>query len=212
MNHLVTLGRNIAAYRVRHGLKQHELGALVGTSGGCISAYERGKTRRPDFPLLEKIAEAFGITVRDLFMDFADGYTLTDSNPTVSGQVADAKNIAELVGEEEPKPVKPKPVKVKPKVTSELMKFEYRVRIGPEEFLIVSTKDISEGPEAGPQYSRYETDFFHADGTKVTSANFINTLHEVLQELKEKNRKRRAEIAVLKNESWTQKLDAAARS
>ncbi len=62
------LSEKIAEYRRRKGLKQEELGFLVGVSAQAVSKWENGGT--PDVLLLPKIAEALDVTVNDLF-DFS---------------------------------------------------------------------------------------------------------------------------------------------
>lgn len=61
------IGENIRKFRRRVGLTQDELGDKVGVTWEMISRYERGQSS----PLnkLDKIAEAFGISITELIDD-----------------------------------------------------------------------------------------------------------------------------------------------
>lgn len=51
----------IADYRERAGFTQDELSAKSGVRRATISDYERGRVRRIDLDILEKIARALGV-------------------------------------------------------------------------------------------------------------------------------------------------------
>lgn len=57
---------NIKEIRERKKLTQKELAKLAGTTHWTINHIENGK-RRPSTTMLERIAEALEVTVKDLF-------------------------------------------------------------------------------------------------------------------------------------------------
>ena len=64
----VMLGKNIAAYRKRHGLTQAGLAEKLNYSDKAVSKWERGESV-PDVLTLVQLADLFGITVNDLLTD-----------------------------------------------------------------------------------------------------------------------------------------------
>lgn len=61
------MDNNIAALRKERGLSQKELAEKVGISYWWLNHIENGK-RRPSTLLLEKIAKALGVHVKDIFL------------------------------------------------------------------------------------------------------------------------------------------------
>ena len=76
---MYVLAKNIYTLRKRFNMTQEELAAKVGVSKATISNYENDITR-PACSKLSKIADAFGVTVRDLFEGTIPGYGF-DENP-----------------------------------------------------------------------------------------------------------------------------------
>jgi len=64
-------GERIRQLRTSKGLTQEELAEAVGVSTDFISLIERGE-RAPSFENLERLAEALGVNVAELF-DFQEG-------------------------------------------------------------------------------------------------------------------------------------------
>ena len=60
------IGLKIKIERVKRNISQERLAELANLSRPTIGAIERGQ-KSPTFNTLESIAEAFGITVQDLF-------------------------------------------------------------------------------------------------------------------------------------------------
>lgn len=60
------LGRQVKYYREQRGLSQQQLAEKTGISTLHIGYIEQGR-RHPQVKTLEKIANALGIAVRDLF-------------------------------------------------------------------------------------------------------------------------------------------------
>ena len=60
------LKNHLKEYRVRLGVNQQQMGALVGTSRQTISQIERGDYS-PSVTLALKLARACGVTVEELF-------------------------------------------------------------------------------------------------------------------------------------------------
>lgn len=69
----MTLGEAIAQYRREHGLSQRQFANMTGLSNSYISLIERnhnpttGKAPTPTISNLQRIAQAMGITMHDLF-------------------------------------------------------------------------------------------------------------------------------------------------
>ena len=55
----------LVSIRTKRGLSQGRLGALIGRSQGSIGDYER-LARRPTPAVLKRIADALGVTVKEL--------------------------------------------------------------------------------------------------------------------------------------------------
>jgi transcriptional regulator with XRE-family HTH domain len=64
--HGTTLGERIAELRTRRGLSQRELAAEVGRSESWVSQVERDVIPVERVPVLQALADALGVTVRDL--------------------------------------------------------------------------------------------------------------------------------------------------
>ncbi len=96
------LSEKIAEYRRRKGLKQEELGALVGVSAQAVSKWENGGT--PDVLLLPKIAEVLDVTVNDLFA-FPDKTPAPDEIPTKSALLDDLFRYCKQTFPEDPSAV-----------------------------------------------------------------------------------------------------------
>lgn len=62
----MTIGTKIKTLRTQHSLTQEKLAAALGVSAQSISKWETGLTM-PDITLLPAIAEAFGVSIDDLF-------------------------------------------------------------------------------------------------------------------------------------------------
>lgn len=65
---LLTLGKNLKAYRKQNGLTQEQLSELCGFDPTYISMIERGK-RNPAFLTLVKLAKNLSCRVSDLTKD-----------------------------------------------------------------------------------------------------------------------------------------------
>ncbi len=61
-----SLGRRIRTLRVRHSLTQERLALMVGVEQSYVSRLEAGE-RNPSIDLLAKFAEAFEISLSELF-------------------------------------------------------------------------------------------------------------------------------------------------
>ena len=81
------VGPVIAALRKERGLSQEDLAEKTGLSRGAIAQIELGYIRSPKGDTLQKIADAFGVTV---------GYLLGHGEATGPDQVALAEEIAGL--------------------------------------------------------------------------------------------------------------------
>lgn len=57
----------IKELRKQRGWTQEHLAALIGRTKGHVSEMESGK-KNPSSPLMDKMAEVFGVSVTDLFM------------------------------------------------------------------------------------------------------------------------------------------------
>ena len=64
---LVELGTRIASYRNKKGISQFRLALLSDTTQSYISDLERGR-RNPSVLVLQKIASALGVEVKDFFL------------------------------------------------------------------------------------------------------------------------------------------------
>lgn len=64
-NHRITIGRNVKALREGYGLSQEALAKELGVIQATISHIENG-IRAPSWPLAERIAKRFDITLNDL--------------------------------------------------------------------------------------------------------------------------------------------------
>ena len=60
---------NIREYRLKAGLSQRRLGALLGRGRNAVSSWERGLTR-PDVTLGVRMAKALATLVEALYQDF----------------------------------------------------------------------------------------------------------------------------------------------
>ena len=65
MSYRERFGERLQGYRKIAGLKQDDLGALVGVSTSCICQYERGK-RIPNIERVSMMAQALDVTLDDL--------------------------------------------------------------------------------------------------------------------------------------------------
>jgi transcriptional regulator with XRE-family HTH domain len=61
-----TLGARVERLRIAHRFSQRELGRRAGTSGSYISQLEAGELPRPGAKILERIADALGVTTNTL--------------------------------------------------------------------------------------------------------------------------------------------------
>ena len=61
----MSIGEKIKAVRIKNGLTQKELGALLNVSPAMIGQYESGK-RNPKIDTLQKIAEQLGVSTTEL--------------------------------------------------------------------------------------------------------------------------------------------------
>ncbi len=68
----------LKAMRVRKGLTQKELGALIGVGYGTISKWETGESD-PQFAKIGKLANALGVTTADIFFAL-DNHKITSKN------------------------------------------------------------------------------------------------------------------------------------
>jgi transcriptional regulator with XRE-family HTH domain len=69
--HDATLGERVAEYRTRRGLSQRELAAEVGRSESWVSQVERDVLRVDRVPVLQALADALAVALRDLRPDAA---------------------------------------------------------------------------------------------------------------------------------------------
>lgn len=91
----VTIGERIKAAREKTGMTQVELGEKVGVSGVAIMRYEKGQ-RQPRYDQLQRIANALGVSVYELF----DGST-TDADGTLHIWPAQPEPGAQIPGGDE---------------------------------------------------------------------------------------------------------------
>lgn len=63
--------KNLKIARIRRGLTQNELAAIIGLRGQSISDYESGRTN-PSYETMRKIAQALNATVDELFYGNSD--------------------------------------------------------------------------------------------------------------------------------------------
>lgn len=61
-NYLPTFGERLKQLRNERGLKQEDVGALVGLGKSTVCQWESGE-RIPAHPVLEKLADAFGVSL-----------------------------------------------------------------------------------------------------------------------------------------------------
>ena len=74
------LGERIKELRKKNGLTQAKLALMINVEQSYLSKLELG-SRNPSLSLLEKIADAYGITLSELF----DGLQKDDSKPGSKG-------------------------------------------------------------------------------------------------------------------------------
>lgn len=67
--HVPQFPNRIREYRLKAGLSQRKLGALVGRGRNAISSWERGLTR-PDVTLGVRLAKALATLAESLYMSF----------------------------------------------------------------------------------------------------------------------------------------------
>lgn len=58
--------QNIRYYRIKKGLEQKQLGAMVGISGNAVTNWEKGRAR-PDISLIPDLCDILGITFSEIF-------------------------------------------------------------------------------------------------------------------------------------------------
>ncbi len=85
---MYVLAHNIYTLRKRFNLTQEELAKKIGVSKATISNYENDITR-PACSKLPKLADAFGVSVRDLFEGTIPDYGF-DENPEYKKEIPDA--------------------------------------------------------------------------------------------------------------------------
>lgn len=68
------IGEKIKAARQKIGITQKQLAERLGTSPQNLAQYENGK-RQPKLETLEKIAEALGVDVWDLYEGMAESFS-----------------------------------------------------------------------------------------------------------------------------------------
>src|SRR4051794_8493804 len=61
-----TLGERVTEYRTRRAMSQKELAAEVERSESWVSQVERGVLKVDRLPVLQSLADALGVAVRDL--------------------------------------------------------------------------------------------------------------------------------------------------
>ena len=66
MLNMETFGKRLAALRHRSNLKQHEVADRCCVSVQAVSKWERGQSC-PDILILDELADALGVEVKDLF-------------------------------------------------------------------------------------------------------------------------------------------------
>jgi Helix-turn-helix. len=70
-SHEATLGERVTEFRTRRGLSQRELAAEVGRSESWVSQVERDVLQVERLPVLQALADALGVAVRELRPDAA---------------------------------------------------------------------------------------------------------------------------------------------
>lgn len=83
----VRLGSGIKAHRVRRGMTQGQLAEAVNVSEQAVSNIERG-ARGVSLAVLEKIAGALGVEVRDLFPAGSAAEASDDARRRIIAQLA----------------------------------------------------------------------------------------------------------------------------
>ncbi len=78
--HVPRFPNRIREYRLKAGLSQRKLGALVGRGRNAISSWERGLTR-PDVTLGVRLAKALATLAESLYMNFYSPRGDEDINP-----------------------------------------------------------------------------------------------------------------------------------
>ena len=58
--------QNIRYYRIKRGLEQKQLGAMVGISGNAVSNWEKGRAR-PDISIIPDLCDILGISFSEIF-------------------------------------------------------------------------------------------------------------------------------------------------
>jgi transcriptional regulator with XRE-family HTH domain len=81
---MITLGERVAAYRRQRGLSQRELGAQVHRSESWVSQVERNVQPVERLSLLQELAVALGVTVRDLHPEALPGADRDEGEPAVN--------------------------------------------------------------------------------------------------------------------------------
>ncbi|MEC0180261.1 helix-turn-helix transcriptional regulator [Paenibacillus peoriae] len=72
-------GNRIAELREHKGLKQEELAQSLGITRAALSHYEKNR-RKPDFEILNKLADIFGVTIDYLVGRTSHPATILDSD------------------------------------------------------------------------------------------------------------------------------------
>ncbi|MCC3382052.1 helix-turn-helix domain-containing protein [Paenibacillus farraposensis] len=72
-------GNRIAELREHKGLKQEELAQSLGITRAALSHYEKNR-RKPDFEILNKLADIFGVTIDYLVGRTSHPTTILDSD------------------------------------------------------------------------------------------------------------------------------------
>jgi transcriptional regulator with XRE-family HTH domain len=80
--HAARFPNAIRPYRLKAGLSQRKLAALLGRSKDAVSSWERGLTL-PSVPRLLKMAKILGTLAESLYMDFYATFPKeSEANPT----------------------------------------------------------------------------------------------------------------------------------
>ena len=82
----IIIGENIKRYRLQNGWTQQELGAKIGISKNAIGNYENG-FRSPKKDTMFDLANAFNISIDDLFPPIQKGSSTTSTIQTIYDQL-----------------------------------------------------------------------------------------------------------------------------
>lgn len=85
---MAATAKRIKKLRKQHNLSQTELAKLVGVKSNTVSTWERG-TRKPDFNVLCKLSNSFGVSIEYILGESADSVGKNENDYSSASVLAD---------------------------------------------------------------------------------------------------------------------------